>query len=326
MGNVFAEAKQTGGKGKILFLRDIDEPSMVDTEKTAISELAKKGYDEKNYEFIYLRMNGQTSKAKELLAKIKESKPDIIISLVTGYNQAILLAPLLGTATPIIQYQGMDLFGFMDEKGYPKSNIAGLTLFPKGIEESAVKLLNKLYPINGKKVVTLNVDRGLGVLVDAGLKAQKIPIKESLMVLNVEDYQAAIKKFNNDDEVGWIVCVATPVKKKDGSPMMRSELNKWTIENNKKPTYTFWEGYVVGGSLCGAAVNSPQTGIQLADMASRVLKGENIKSIKTEEPKKVNILINKKIADKLGIQIPPDLLGGVWRIYTDLEGHYVGQN
>src|SRR3989339_323346 len=221
-------------KKKIIILKDGIFPTE-EVYTAAIEHLKEKGYDDKTSEITELNMEGNVKNAEGIINKIKEVKPDVVISIVTVLNIANLCKPLSGTGIPVVQFSAVDVNDFVDLNGIPKENITGLTIFPKNIEINSVKLMNQVIPINNKKVVALNVDNKIAELIESGLKSQNIEIKESKIVSNEEEFKDLIIKYNQDNEVGWIVNVAIPSFKKDGTPADKMQLIKWLIENNKKP-------------------------------------------------------------------------------------------
>jgi ABC-type uncharacterized transport system substrate-binding protein len=63
--------------------------------------------------------------------------------------------------------------------------------------------------------------------------------------------------------------------------------------------------------------------MQFGRMAARVLRGEDIRSIKAEYPRKVSIALNRKTATNLGIVFSMDVLKLADVIYDDYEGKQV---
>lgn len=60
-------------------------------------------------------------------------------------------------------------------------------------------------------------------------------------------------------------------------------------------------------------------------MAARVLKGEDVKTINAEYPRKTLVALNRKTADTLGIMFSLDVLNLANVIYHDWEGKEVSR-
>ena len=64
-------------------------------------------------------------------------------------------------------------------------------------------------------------------------------------------------------------------------------------------------------------------GRQCGEMAARVLKGEDIKTINAEYPRKTLVALNRKTADTMGLIFSPDVLNLANVIYHDWDGKEV---
>lgn len=78
------------------------------------------------------------------------------------------------------------------------------------------------------------------------------------------------------------------------------------------------------GAFGGVTVDLTALAEQQTEIAVRLLNGEDIKSIKIEDPKKVYIYYNKMTADRIGVELPLQAIESAYRVYTDYEGNYIG--
>jgi len=190
-------------------------------------------------------------------------------------------------------------------------------LMPRDMQKNAFDLLNQICPLKGKKAVFVTVD-GFFRKEDVTQNLMKVGVelKDYCESKYIEDYKAAIDKYNKDDEVGWILLGVCPSFNKKGENVGQTEMVKWDVKNRKKPTVTFWDVAVMWGLLCGLGVDLAECGTQMSEMAVQVLKGEKISAVKAQDPRKTLIVLNKKTADASGITFPIDILGNAWRVYT----------
>jgi ABC-type uncharacterized transport system substrate-binding protein len=153
------------------------------------------------------------------------------------------------------------------------------------------------------------------------LERLNVPLKAIEDTSYYEDWQKALLKYNEDPEVGWLVVLAWPFIKRDGSvPDRAVELAQWQRERLKKPYVTYWEVTVRTGVLCGFAVDTNDTALHIGEMAARVLQGEAVQDIKAEYPRKTVIALNRKVADFMGITFSMDALRAANVIFNDYEG------
>jgi putative ABC transport system substrate-binding protein len=82
---------------------------------------------------------------------------------------------------------------------------------------------------------------------------------------------------------------------------------------------------IAQGTLAGACVIWYDIGAQLAEKGLRILNGANPGDIPWEYPRKFNIVLNLKRAEELHLTFPQELINAAYRIYTDYDGHFIGQ-
>ena len=151
-----------------------------------------------------------------------------------------------------------------------------------------------------------------------------IPLKTVIDATVYEDWEAAVRQYNDDPEVGSMLMGVWPTIRRDGStPDMEKEIAPWQREFLKKPVVTYWEIAVQWAVLCGFGLDISDIGRQCGEMAARVLKGEDVKTIKAEYPRKVSVSLNRKTADTMGILFPQDVLSLANVIFHDWEGKEV---
>lgn len=308
----------TNKKKKVYVFTEDTFVSRMGAHKNILAALEKGGYNKGNSEIIEVNIEGDTQKVQSTIEDIKKLKPDVVA--LNGANHVLPIAKALkGTDIPTVMNLNLENkeADFIDANDMPKSNITGLYTMPKDIRFKAFDFLKKIAPLKtGQKAVFITVD-GFFTKDDisANLKKAGVELKDYCESKYAEDFLAAVKKYNDDPEVGWILVGVWPTTKKDNSPIPMTEMAKLDIANRKKPSVTFWSAAADFGILACLGVNLEFGGEQVGNMMVRILKGEKVQSIKVEEPKKINIEINKKRADMLGISLPPEVLGGASKVY-----------
>ncbi len=262
--------------------------------------------------------------AEEEIAQIQTLNPAVVIGMSPRLQQTM---PFLdGQPTPFITIYGVE--DYVDAQGLPKKMITGMYSILPDMVYNSFKFFNKVAPLqSGKKVVFLwnsisNLIRR--EYVENACRRLNIPLKAIVDATVVEDWQAAIVQYNNDPEVGWFLLASSPFVKRDGtSADVIKDVYPWQQEHQRKPTLAYFETVVKGGALCGFAIDLDDRSHQAGEMAARVLKGEDITTIKAEYPRKTLVALNRKTADVMGIVFSPDVLNLANVIFHDWDGKNV---
>ena len=279
--------------------------------------LAQAGFeDNKNLKIVSF----DSAKLVDWPEQVAQLAPDVVID----FSGATGAAPKLhDMGVPTVSYWGAD--PYVDADGMPTANITGVYTAHKDTVYNSLKLLQLVAPLKeGQEAVFFENKRTVVFPTSEVLEALErlnVPLKAIEDTSYYEDWQAALLKYNEDPSVGWLVVLAWPFVKRDGSvPNRNVELAQWQREHLKKPYVTYWEVTVRTGVLCGYAVDTNEAALQLGEMAARVLQGESIQSIQAEYPRKTLIALNRKTADFMGITFPMDALKAANVIFNDYEG------
>lgn len=94
-----------------------------------------------------------------------------------------------------------------------------------------------------------------------------------------------------------------------------------TLKDEKIPSLAFDEGSVENGALIAEGVNYEKIGIRAGEMAGEILKeNKDIKEIPFEDAKDLSMLVNKEIAELLGLDLNVDGLKNA-KIIEKKEGN-----
>lgn len=307
-------------KKKIVIVQENGDDLRTTIQKKIISTLEESGFkDKETAEITEIKMEGDEKKSQEVADKIKSIKPDVAIINNSLFAYKTVAKMLSGSGIPVVLNLNAEhkAMGFIDDSGKPTDNVTGIYSLPKDAQLNAFKLLNSISPANGKKAVFVTVDgRFTRADIEKNLKAINVELKDYCESKYVEDFKAAVTKYNNDNEVGWILVGVWPSTTKDGKTVSNLETGKWDISNRKKPSVTYFEVAVKMGMLAGIAIDLPETGSQAAKMAAKILNGSKVADVAAEYPTKTSIVLNKRTADNMNITFPSDILGGASNIYT----------
>jgi ABC-type uncharacterized transport system substrate-binding protein len=296
------------------------DPTRTDMRQQILTGLAQAEFQEnQNLKIVSF----DSTKPADWPEQVAQLAPDVVIDFS---GETGVTAKLHELGVPTMTYWGTA--PYVGPDGVPTANITGVYTSHKDTVYNSLKLLRLVAPLKpGQQAVFFENKRNVVFPKEEVLDALKwlnVPLKAIEDTSIYEDWQAALLKYNDDPEVGWLVVLSWPFIKRDGTaPNRKVELAQWQRERLKKPYVTYWEVTVMTGVLCGYAVDSNDVGLQLGEMAARVLQGEAIHNIKAEYPRKTVIALNRKTADFMDITFSMDVLDLANVIYDDYEGKQV---
>ena len=316
-------------KTRIVFVKDDDGDFFKAVGTLIESLLDKKGWNKGNCEFIVLSMEGKEEKGPEVAKKIKSINPAVVLINTTLIQK--IAVELKDAGIPCVAGGGLELedgngrMVFVDSSGFPTTNLTGTYTMPREQLKYSFAFLDRVAPLKKRKVVFATYPSAAFTRskVEKALKELNMSLKDYKEFTFIEDYQDFVKKYNADDEVGWIISGEMISRRKDGSAYTFEEFFKWERENSRKPNLGFWENSVQCGKLCALAIDSMTTVNQMVTMADRIARGEKVSKVKPEDPGKTLIILNQKRARDLKIEFPMPVLQGAWRIYSDYDGNYI---
>lgn len=306
--------------------------------------LAQAGYqDGKQLELHHYYMDGQEThiteeaihkQAQLVLAEVDRLKPQIIVLVDDNAFEHVLPA-LSGSSSPVffagtnvpLEYYNR-LHPFMESREHPGKNVTGVTEEHELLQN--LNLIKSIIP-KARTAVTIYSDstpfaRRMAEANEAYISKHResLPLRflPASKVTKLSDYQALIKKYDNDPAVD-IIYTYNPVSliRDDGTISPAKETIRWMADNQKKPDFTWMTNWVEAGFLASAGIDIKETGQRLADKIVKVLAGAKPGDLPIENPGKYAITLNLDRAKKLNLEIPVDILEAADIIYAKKSIH-----
>ncbi|MBN2298157.1 MAG: ABC transporter substrate-binding protein [Deltaproteobacteria bacterium] len=227
--------------------------------------------------------------AKQAKALIEEFNPDVVIAsddnaslyLVSNYyRDADLPFVFCGVNWDVTNY------------GYPYKNATGM------VEVSGIlQILEKLKPYaKGKKVGYLASDAHTDRKeADNYKKVLNIDTTNYF----VQDFKDWKDKFVQIQKEADLLIIGNNASIRDWN---EEEALSFVLKNSKIPTGAIYE-WITPYALMGATLMPEEQGQWSARTALKILDGTPPSSIKIAMNKKINLIVNQKIADAMGIKI-----------------------
>jgi putative tryptophan/tyrosine transport system substrate-binding protein len=239
----------------------------------------------------------------EGLKELVRAKVDVIVTSGATATQAAAKAT---KDIPIVMRIGGDpvASGLVASLSRPGGNITGITTVQVGLNGKRIQLLKELVP---------NVAR-VGVLVAAETASYILNVRESEAAAQALNLQVQIGEVRSLDEIEGLVghfrklhvgAVYVP-----GSTMLAShgERVAGALNKHRLPAVYANDRFVEAGGLMVYSASTGKSFMRLAGYVDRVLKGVRPADLAIEQASDVELVVNLKTANGLGIRIPQSIL------------------
>jgi putative tryptophan/tyrosine transport system substrate-binding protein len=258
--------------------------------------------DGRNVTIEYRWAEGRTERSAESIAEFVRLKVDIIVTYGTA---AVLVAKQATSVIPIVFAGAADPVGnaLVASLARPGGNITGISIQQSDTTRKRLELLRELVPDLRRLAAIAHVAsagamsemRELQALAPTlGLQASPREIRR------LEDIAPAIEAFKGQAEALYVVT----------DPLFyanRRQIHNLALEARLLTMCNYRE-YTEEGCFMSYGPNFPDLWRRTADFVDKILRGTKPTEIPVEQPTKFELVINLKIAEALGLTIPPTLL------------------
>jgi ABC-type uncharacterized transport system substrate-binding protein len=304
---VIADAQQPKKVPRIGYLSASD-PARESARSEAIRQaLRELGYIEgQNIAIEYRYSKARVDRAPELAAELVRLKVDIIV--VTGGDSWIRAAMNATKTIPIVMVgSGIDPVkaGLVESLARPGGNVTGITNISGELGGKRLELLKEAVP----KVARV------AVLYDPAIPSNVLEMKEDLPVA-ARALALTIQPREVRDADGFEKVFAALTKQRpDGlyvsaGPLMntnRKRIVGFALKSRLPSMYVRRE-FVDAGGLMSYGADLADSYRRVAYYVDKILRGAKPADLPVEQPTKFEFIINFKIAQQIGLTIPPNVL------------------
>lgn len=290
----------SSGKTKIAIVQPMDHTSLNQIRDKIISTLKDLGYTDDNTEIIIKNASNDASLLPSIYDSLIADNVDIIIPIGTGTAQ---VAASKTTTIPIVFAAASDPVnaGLVEAFDKTDKNVTGVSDYIA--VEDIFALAKELTPdaktfglvYNASEVnSTVKIERA-----KAYCDANGLSYKEAT-VTSTADIQQAVASIAPDVDAFF-----TP---DDNTVASGMNVYAGFQKEYKTPIYCGADSMVKDGGFATYGIDYDILAEQVAKMADRILKGGKISDNHVEQVANPAKLINKTVADELGIEISDELL------------------
>lgn len=293
----------SGGTGlkRIGITQILSHPALDNARQGFIDALKDGGYVEgKTVKYDIQNAEGSQDTAKQIADKFVADRVDLILAIATPTAQAVAEAtkdiPIVITA--VTDPVGA---GLVESLERPGRNVTGTT---------------DMNPVKAQLELAKRLAKGnrIGVLYNSGESNSLVQVemaKEAAASLGLELVPKAVTNTSEvkqaaESLVGKVDALYIPT---DNTVVSAIRAVVDVAESAKLPLIAAEGDSVKEGALITYGIDYYKLGYQTGEMAIKILKGEaKPESMPIERQKELKLYVNKTEADKIGLEIPRDLL------------------
>jgi putative tryptophan/tyrosine transport system substrate-binding protein len=298
---------------KIGYLSDETEGSHpFNSYQPFLDELHKLGYQEgRNVTIEYRYAAGRVERLPSFAAELAALPVDVIFSVGTVASKAAVAAT---TNIPIVFARVGDpvRYGLAASLAHPGGNATGTGLLTTDLAEKRLQLLKEMVP-GITRVAVLHEQNfapgdielrqlaAVGPLLDLQIQATGIaPPQPRALEAAIPDIMKEAPQALFVGSSGWF------------EDVYQSTLG--VAAKSHLPALYVRGEYVDDGGLMSYGINYPDMYRSAVGYVDRVLRGANPSDLPVWQPMKIELVLNRRTANALGLTIPQSLLGFAERV------------
>lgn len=247
---------------------------------------------------------GRNDNLPRLIGDLVDRKVDVIAVLESRLGA--LAAKAATPRIPIVFMQGADpvRIGLVESLSHPGGNLTGINLFLAEVAAKRLDLLHELLP-GAKSIGYLrNPSNPIFAESETEVQAAARTLGITLKFLNVSSLSDIDTQFAEFDEQH----VDALFVSSDGFLLSHSEEIAELASRYRVPAIYGWRHAVAVGGLMSYGTYFPDAWRQAGVYVGRILKGNEPGDLPVQQVTKIELLVNRKTADALGLTVPPSLI------------------
>jgi putative ABC transport system substrate-binding protein len=300
-----ARAQQGGGKiPRVGYLWHAGRPEEEQPYYGAvIDEFGKLGYIDGRTIILEHRFPAEDpERFKAMAAELVSLRPDVLMG-------GAVTTPYLTQATstiPIVFMNVPDPIGLklVESLSRPGGNATGFVNFGRDLAGKRLQLLKEIVPGLARVALLVNkeqssakiyIDEGGAAAAELGLSLQVVDVRQAVALANAFD---KMKK----EQVQALITAS-------GGSIFQWKAEIARLARDHRLAYcAFAKETFDAGALIGYGADQAQLCRDAVHYVDRILKGANPADLPVQQPIKVQLLINLRVAQAIQVKIPPSLL------------------
>jgi len=245
---------------------------------------------------------GRSERIPDLVSELVGLKVDV---LVTGSSPGALAAKKATGTIPIVMVATDPIgLGLVASLARPGGNVTGLSYFNEAILAKRLEMLKEFVPGLARVAVLRNptIAAHAGFWAETDVAARKLGVAlQALDVRGPDDFESAFVAAVRGNAQALIAL-------DDGLTIAYRPLIVALAASSRLPAIYGLREFPEDGGLIAYGPNFAELHRRAATYVDKILKGAKPADLPVEQPTKLELVINRKTADALGLTVPPTLL------------------
>ncbi|WP_322099388.1 ABC transporter substrate-binding protein [Haematospirillum jordaniae] len=262
--------------------------------------LRNKGYDDSTLKFTFESAQGSPATAAQIARKLAGAGPDVIVPITTPSAQAVVASsnhiPVVFSA--ISDPVGANLVQDLDKPSATVTGIADIPDFGKSLA-----MVKAIVP----SVQTIGIPHNPGEpnAVDALARIRAAANITGIKIIATTAHRSSDVQAAAQALVGKVDAIYIPL---DNTVVSALESVLKVGIDNRIPVFATDTHSVERGSVAALGYDQYDIGLQTADIVDKILKGARVSDIPVAMPRLVQLYVNARAAEQMGVNIPQDVL------------------
>jgi putative ABC transport system substrate-binding protein len=266
--------------------------------------LGEAGYiEDQNIAVEYRRAKGQYDRLPDLASDLVRRQ----VAVIVAQNVPTAFAAKAATATiPIVFILGIDPVqsGLTASLNRPGGNITGVTILSAELTGKRLELLHEMVPTAAVVAVLVNPNNPVTESETGSLQDAARALGLQMRVLRASTVAEIDEAFGN------LVGLRAGALVVSGDSFFTSARARIVAlaARHAVPTIYYWRGYTAEGGLMSYGTDFADGYRLVGVYTGKILKGAKPADLPVQQAVKIELVINLKTANALGLTIPPHLL------------------
>jgi len=288
----------------------VEHPSLDLAREGFIDQLAEEGFvEDENLKIDTQNAQADFSTAQTIAQRFKQNRPDLILAIATPSAQT---AANIITDIPVLITAVTDPVeaGIVETMESPGANITGTT--DMNPVDKQLELIRDFLP----------EIKNLGIIYNPGEVNSTVQVeiaKEKAKEMDVNIVEATVSNSSEvslavSSLVGNVDAIYVPT---DNIIVSAMPTVLQTAYNNNIPVFASENNSVEQGAIATLGIDYYQLGKQTGSMAAKILNGADPSEMSVESSEELKLYINKSSADRIGLEVPAELMDTADTIFEE---------